>query len=271
MTASTGGGGRPVSDRAVTALASQVEGLTRTVAKVEETANTAVRNAVAAKDQTAAVVGQMGELARQVAGLAAVGTQVSALADRVAELAAGRVGAGGDGEEEATGQVSWFDAEGEQAAAMLVDVAQWVYGVLTHYRTVMQHLSDCWRRHPSAVEGLLALRAAWCAAYRDPEAKPTAAVDWHIRQLPGVVELLRDELRGCSELNHGPDGDVERWRRSHPRVPPNDDQLVEYADWWVTRNSPEQDRRPEPSLPEQRTPDRQGQSYGTPRPGTGQW
>jgi hypothetical protein len=66
-----------------------------------------------------------------------------------------------------------------------------------------------------------------------------AGVDRYIRQLPGVVELLRDELRGWPELNHGPDGDVERWRRSYPRVWPNDDQLVEYADWWVAGNNPE--------------------------------
>jgi hypothetical protein len=267
VTASTGGQGRPVSDPAIAVLASQVEGLTRTVAQVEETANTAVRTATAAKDRSAVVAEQLVELVRQVAGLAAVGTQVGILADRVAELAAGQ-GGGGDGE--AAGQVSWYDVDGEQAAAMLVDLARWVYDVLSHYRTAMQQFSDCWRRHPSVVEGLLALRSAWCAAYRDPEARPTAAVDWHIRQLPGVVELLRDELRGCSELNHGPDGDVERWRRSHPRVPPNDDRLVEYADWWVAHNDPDQEQGPEPGLPEPRTPDH-GQSYGTPRPGTSQW
>jgi hypothetical protein len=232
VTAGAGGQDRPVSDRAVVALASEVERLSRTVDRVEETANTAVRAAANARGQSEAAATQLGELGRQVAGLAALGTQIGALADRVAGLAVSRPG-GSAGRAGAEVQVSWFEADGEQAAALLLDVAQWVYDVLWHYRSVTQQLSDCWRRHPSVVEALLALRSAWFAAYHDPEARPTAAVDWHIRHLPGTVDLLREELRGCSELNHGPGGDVERFRRTHPRVAPDDSRLVEYADWWA--------------------------------------
>jgi hypothetical protein len=50
-------------------------------------------------------------------------------------------------------------------------------------------------------------------------------VDWHIRHVPGVVTLLREELRGCSEHAHAPECDLERWQRSHPRIVPDGDML----------------------------------------------
>ena len=110
-----------------------------------------------------------------------------------------------------------------------------MYEVLSHYRSASRQLTDCWRRHPAAVEGLLALRAAWYAAYRRPGAHPGAAVDWHIRLLPGVVDLLGEELRACSESNHAPGGEVERYRSAHPRVVPDDAQLRAYASSWASR------------------------------------
>jgi hypothetical protein len=200
-------------------------------------AETAGERALASEMQSLAA--QVVALRTQVGGLATMANQVAALADRVAELAA--VGSEGSG---AVGPTSWFDADPERAATDLVYLAGWVYEVLSQYRTVAQQLTDCWRRHPAAVEGLLALRAAWFAAYRRPGARPGAAVDWHIRLLPGVVDLLREELRACSESNHAPGGDVERYRRTHPRLVPDDDQLRGYASWWAA----DRGQAPEPDL-----------------------
>src|SRR6266540_1061543 len=146
----------------------------------------------------------------------------------VAELAALRSAGTG-----ATAPMSWFNLNAEQATADLVELTRWVYSVLLHYSVVSQQLTDCWRRHPSAVEGLLALRAAWYTAYRRPGARPETAVDWHIRLLPGVADLLREELRACSESNHAPGGEIERYRRSRPRVLPDEEHVRGYAVWWA--------------------------------------
>src|SRR6266498_3119238 len=137
-------------------------------------------------DQVESLAQQLAAVRTEVASLARMADEVSRLADRVAELAALRSAGTG-----ATAPMSWFNLNAEQATADLVELTRWVYSVLLHYSVVSQQLTDCWRRHPSAVEGLLALRAAWYAAYRRPGARPETAVDWHIRLLPGVADLLR--------------------------------------------------------------------------------
>lgn len=258
MSAGTeGGAGRP--DRAVALLAADVERLHRTVETVTTTANAAVQAAEGAKVRSEAVERAAGALTQQVAGLTAVGTQVAALADRVAELAArgGSNGTAGAAPPAAGGAyLSWFEADIDQAVPMLSDLAQWVYDVLSHYRQATQELSDCWRRHPGVVDALNALRISWLGAYRDPDAKSTWPVDWHIRHLPGIVTLLREELRGCSEHSHAPEGDVERWQRSHPRTAPDGEMLDEYALWWAQNRGD----GVEPRLPEAPQP------YRTNRP-----
>ncbi len=179
-------------------------------------------------DQVESLARQLAAVRTDVASLARMADEVSLLADRVAELAALR--AAGTG---AAAPTSWFELNAEQAIADLVELTRWVYSVLLHYSVVSQQLTDCWRRHPSAVEGLLALRAAWYAAYRRQGARPEAAVDWHIRLLPGMADLLREELRACSESNHAPGGEVERYRRARPRVLPDEEHVRGYAVWWA--------------------------------------
>src|SRR6266542_1231242 len=179
-------------------------------------------------DQVESLAQQLAAVRTEVASLARMADEVSRLADRVAELAALRSAGTG-----ATAPMSWFNLNAEQATADLVELTRWVYSVLLHYSVVSQQLTDCWRRHPSAVEGLLALRAAWYAAYRRPGARPETAVDWHIRLLPGVADLLREELRACSESNHAPGGEIERYRRSRPRVLPDEEHVRGYAVWWA--------------------------------------
>ncbi len=105
-------------------------------------------------DQVESLAQQLAAVRTEVASLARMADEVSRLADRVAELAALRSDGTG-----ATAPMSWFDLNAEQATADLVELTRWVYSVLLHYSVVSQQLTDCWRRHPSAVEGLLALRA----------------------------------------------------------------------------------------------------------------
>ena len=210
----------------IDALTGEIELVRRGVERAEEAANTAVRAAVGAQGQSDALTAQIAQLRSEVAGLAALGAQVATLADRVTALVTGlRHGSGATSE----GQLSWFDADAERAASLLVDLGLWVHGVASQYRSVQQQLSNCWYRHPAAVESLNALRAAWFAAYRDPSARPSAAVDWHIRQLPGVADLLRDELRGCDELNHQPGGGYERDQRTDLAPEPDSARLAESA------------------------------------------
>lgn len=168
------------------------------------------------------------ELARLRAELAAVRADVDALttlaervrvlANRVAELAAART-------EPGEPEPSWFEVGPDRAESMLVELARWVYDVLGRYRLGADALTDCWHRHPAAVEALLALRAVY--------ARPGGAIDWHVRALPGVLGVLRDELRGCSESNHAPGGEIERYRRANPRVPPDEAMLRRYAARWA--------------------------------------
>jgi hypothetical protein len=182
--------------------------------------------------QVESLAGQVAALRADMAGLATMADRVSALADRVTELAATRY-EGAD----ATVLTSWFDLDAERASLDLVELTHWVYEVLSHYRVASQELTDCWFHHPSAVEGLLALRAAWHAAYRGPGARAESVVDWHIRLLPGLVGLLREELGACSESNHAPGGEIERYRRARLRVLPEDERLRTHAARWAADHS----------------------------------
>jgi hypothetical protein len=129
---------------------------------------------------------------------------------------------------------SWFEVDGDRAEALLRDLAAWVDGVLTRYRTARDTLPACWHRHPAAVEALLALRRAWAAAYEDDAAPGTAAAEWHHRHLPGIIDVLRrEQLGGCAESSHGPGGEIERYERGHQRPGPEPERAARYARWWA--------------------------------------
>jgi hypothetical protein len=190
---------------------------------------------VAVTDDEPTLAGRVESLSRQVeavraevAGLATLASRVRTLADRVAELAAVRSGDG-----TAVAPVSWFDLDADRAASALVELTRWIRTVLSHYTVASRELTDCWHRHPAAVDGLLALRSSWQSAYHGPGARPESAVDWHIRQLPGLADLLREELRACSDGNHLPGGEVERARRTRLRVLPDDERIRAYAARWA--------------------------------------
>src|SRR6266508_3696118 len=125
------------------------------------------------------------------------------------------------------------DTSGEHSLADQVEsLAQQLAAVRTEVASLAR-MADEVSRLADRVAELAALRAAWYAAYRRPGARPETAVDWHIRLLPGVADLLRDELRACSESNHAPGGEIERYRRSRPRVLPDEEHVRGYAVWWA--------------------------------------
>lgn len=173
-------------------------------------------------DELAGLRGEIAAIRADVDALTTISERVRVLANRVAELAAARTGSGEPAR-------SWFEVGPDHAGSMLVDLARWVYDVLGRYRVGADALTDCWHRHPAAVEALLGLQAAWRVA----GTRADGAVDWHVRALPGVLGVVRDELRGCSESNHAVGGEIERYRRAHPRVPPDEDTLRRYAEWWA--------------------------------------
>lgn len=110
------------------------------------------------------------------------------LVGEVSRLAAAvTAGAGGGDAPPGGPQPSWFDVDDpDVAAAMLADLIPWVSHVLRpQLPASSRRLPDCWLHHPVTVEELLALRLVWLEAYRDPDARPSAAAEWQQRWLPG--------------------------------------------------------------------------------------
>jgi hypothetical protein len=134
-----GAGGTGATDGGPWASAASVAGLAREV----ET----VRRALAELAELAGLPARLDELARVVAGLAEDITAAPPV------------------EESTRAQPSWLgmpdDAEPEQAAALLLDLAAWVGAVYLRYPTSARGLPGCWLWHPDVVEELLWLRRAW--------------------------------------------------------------------------------------------------------------
>ncbi|WP_018348524.1 DUF4913 domain-containing protein [Longispora albida] len=119
--------------------------------------------------------------------------------------------------------VSWFDATPEEAGRMLAGLAGWGARVLGRYCT----LPPCWYRHPDTVEELLALHAAWRAAYRNPSARPGAGAEWHDRLDRVLGRLLGAESRLRRCLQQG-----EHRPRPVSVAPPGADTIAGYARLW---------------------------------------
>lgn len=131
--------------------------------------------------------------------------------------------------------VSWLTINDPATArTLLADLVDWLNRVYTHYPGAVDALGECWHHHPNAIEELLALRAAWHAAYTSPDAAPTRAIDWHDRHLPGVIHRLRATLGNCSLPAHQPGG---RANQPRPAIPAtyDPDELVRL---WATATRP---------------------------------
>lgn len=153
------------------------------------------------------------------------------IVDRVKELADKITTAGAARTPQAEAPIAWLIVEDENTArAALADLIDWLHQVYIHYPGAAESLGECWLWHPTAIEELMALRAAWQAAYTGPEANAARAIDWHDRHLPGVQRRLRAALADCSLAAHRPGGRADK---PHSAVPGgiSADQL---ATWWTT-------------------------------------
>ena len=189
-----------------------------------------------------------GDLQQLTEALEAIGHEVAEIGGAVNPV--DRPGSGGRA-------VCWVDLDREEADTAWGDLVGWLEHVLlSRYPAVVGDVFvRCWYRHPSVVEHLSWLQACWVRAYRDPDARPTQAAEWHARWLPTVVALLREIRERCGAghrdshgplAQHGPaavldDGELhEFWRRdvAHRAAPRPEDGPADVPG-----------RRPRPGVP----------------------
>jgi hypothetical protein len=127
----------------------------------------------------------------------------------------------------------------DQVEGLRTQLGEVVPQLLVRHQAALDCLPPCWMFHGEVVEDLLWLKACWVAAHRAPDAKPTAAADWHERWLPGVTGRLRHRMGtgGCSFTNHqqaSTEYRIAQERHPDQRVPAIDpDTAAAYARWWV--------------------------------------
>src|ERR1700761_5306113 len=170
----------------------------------EELAQAVQRLNTSAADfaQLRSYVEQMGEilasLAREVTALdaATIQRRLDDVAETVSEVAVLRAEVAAAAQPDPAAAVVpgpeaarwWPDlTTSSDRAEALQSLGTWVDEVLrARHPEMYNQLGACWYLHRDILDELTALRAAWFAAYRDPAAPATAAVEWHDRWLPGV-------------------------------------------------------------------------------------
>lgn len=126
----------------------------------------------------------------QQADINALLDDVRDLADAVAGLATQLENQGRGGLASGTTPWCWRDLSSEAAEALWTELTEWVKWLRGRY-PVAEQLPACWPEHSELVEELTALYAAWKATYRNPEAHPTAPVEFHDRWLPGFLSRVK--------------------------------------------------------------------------------
>jgi hypothetical protein len=150
----------------------------------------------------------LSNLAREVAAqdVPTVQRRLDDLAETVSEVGTLRAEVAAVAGNMATAQnqgiTSWWPdlATGDSRAEALENLGVWVDEVLrARHPEMYNRLGACWYQHPDVLDELTALRSAWYAAYRDPGAPATAAIEWHDRWLPGAMRRCRRAIRarGC--------------------------------------------------------------------------
>ena len=214
MGLATAGPADPAAAASAAALSTQI----KLVAQRQEELAQAVQRlgaSAAESSQLRGYVEQIGvilsDLAREVAAqdvptvqrrlddLAETVSEVGTLRDEVAAVAevAGNIATA-----QGHGPVAWWPdlATGDSRAEALESLGAWMDEVLrARHPEMYNRLGACWYQHPDVLDELTALRSAWYAAYRDPEASATAAIEWHDRWLPGAMRRCRTAIRarGC--------------------------------------------------------------------------
>lgn len=129
----------------------------------------------------------------------------------------------------------WVDLTQEEAREAWRALYEWLRDVLfARYPIKEEQLPPCWYLHPAAVEELSWLHTAWCAAYRNPNASPTAAGEWHDRWMPGVLRRIADEWADCGKRG----GQHEEWNTKTER------KLVDDMEKFQAAYTADVDRRP---------------------------
>lgn len=109
----------------------------------------------------------------------------------------------------------WVDLTQEEAVDAWRELYEWLRDVLlARYPITEEQIPPCWYLHPAAVEELSWLHTAWCAAYRNTKASPTAAGEWHDRWLPGVLRRVGDDWASCGKRAGG---QHEEWNTTTKR------------------------------------------------------
>jgi hypothetical protein len=153
----------------------------------------------------------MGEyltLEEHTAALELVGKDVDAVREDLAHLTETVAGvfedleqagdeAGDNGEEASGGQWCWRTLEGEDRAALWVELRAWVAWFNVRYGSVSSKVAifPCWPQHPVVVEELTGLMVAWQGAH-DVATASDAITAWHERWLWPCRERLSNELGG---------------------------------------------------------------------------
>jgi hypothetical protein len=225
-------------DPAVTALARSVDRATRSVEKVEtalveqrETVAGLAEQATADHDRLMEVASTVAEMAPAVAEQTRVIEQilpvVASLSQKVAAIKPQR--------EPAAKPFSWMLAtEPGPAQEALNDLVKWHEGVYLAYPGVS--LPACWGFHPDVVEELLALRRAHCDAYQGEKASGVAALDWHSKHRPGVVQRISAAHGTCTLTQHEPGGKAAK---PAPTVPLAGHTDVIAGNWAVEHETPQ--------------------------------
>jgi hypothetical protein len=141
-------------------------------------------------------------------------------------------------DEPAEDAIAWLTLDDAAAAAeILAGLEEWLAAVYCHYPD--GELQDCWRRHGSVVEELLALRDAYAAAWSGETGSPTLRMDWHARHRPDAAKRVNETLRSCRIERHV----LKQPAEFRPAELRGIDDAAAVAAWWTATHG----RSPDPA------------------------
>jgi hypothetical protein len=99
---------------------------------------------------------------------------------------------------------AWHTLTATEAADAWQALTGWVDWLRDRYQ-LDETIPGCWYRHGPLVDELDALRAAWCAAYLDPNARPTDAGVWLDQLDRTLIRIRQWDRYGCAAGTHHDD------------------------------------------------------------------
>ncbi|HWA67427.1 MAG TPA: hypothetical protein VG899_13790 [Mycobacteriales bacterium] len=95
----------------------------------------------------------------------------------------------------------WHALTATEAARAWTSLTGWVDWLLDRYH-LEETVPECWYRHDPMIDELDALRAAWTAAYLDPNARPDEPGHWLDRLDRTLIRLRGWDRYGCTAGTH---------------------------------------------------------------------